>query len=69
VHYRTGLVSHSQADFKAKGFDQPIYGGGDVVIKKVRSDSRHVARGIWDHVDASLERLSATNHSTERVFL
>src|SRR6266481_8145898 len=53
VHYLAGLVSHSQADFKAKGFDQKIYGGGEVVIKKVRSDSRHVARGIWDHVDAS----------------
>jgi hypothetical protein len=40
------LVGHPEAYFKAKSFDQPVNGGGNVVIKKMRSDSGHVLRGI-----------------------
>jgi len=40
------LIGHPQAYFKAKSFDQPIYGGPNIVIKEVGSDSGHVMRGI-----------------------
>jgi len=40
------LIGHPEADFEAKSLNQPIYRGGDVIVKEMGSDSGHVMRGI-----------------------
>lgn len=50
VHYSAIVIRHSQTYFETKSFNQPINGRGDVIVKKMRSDSRHVVGWVWDHV-------------------
>jgi len=50
VHHGAVFVGHPQSYFETKSFNQPINGGGNVIVKKMRSDSRHVVGWVWNHV-------------------
>lgn len=50
VHYSAIVIRHSQTYFETKSFNQPVNGSGDVIVKKMRSNSRHVVGWVWDHV-------------------